>query len=150
MGTIKRHVDPSANTCSNDPLGIIPPTPSSISGGIEHEATDRMVLLESQPPSPPECSPQVPGYTRKMTTDTDGSTFGSVPILYDDYVVDRPSARVQLSSVLSPAPSPDYTDIKAVTKIATSNQEGLPTPKDTRTQLFVGNVRPPPTSSSVC
>ena len=40
-----------------------------------------------------------------------------------------------------PAPAPSNADIEAVIQMATSKQGRLPIPKDTRTQLFVGNVR---------
>lgn len=40
-----------------------------------------------------------------------------------------------------PAPAPSNADIEAVIQMATSNQGRMPIPKDTRTQLFVGNVR---------
>ena len=49
-----------------------------------------------------------------------------------------------------PAPAPSNADIEAVIQMATSNQGRMPIPKDTRTQLFVGNVRsvPHPTRST--
>ena len=40
-----------------------------------------------------------------------------------------------------PAPAPSNADIEAVIQMATSNPGRLPILKDTRTQLFVGNVR---------
>ncbi|KAF9788638.1 hypothetical protein BJ322DRAFT_1050218 [Thelephora terrestris] len=39
-----------------------------------------------------------------------------------------------------PPPAPSNADIEAVIQMATSNQGRLPIPKDTRTQLFVGNL----------
>ena len=45
---------------------------------------------------------------------------------------------------LPPVSAPSNADIEAVIQMATSKQSLLPVPKDTRTQLFVGNVRPSP------
>jgi len=52
----------------------------------------------------------------------------------------------------APAPAPSNADIEAVIQMATSNQGRMPIPKDTRTQLFVGNVRSlphPPRSTNI-
>lgn len=44
--------------------------------------------------------------------------------------------------LLPPVSAPSNADIEAVIQMATSKQSLLPVPKDTRTQLFVGNVGP--------
>ena len=150
VGTIECQADPSSNTWSNYPLGIISPTPMSIPGGTEREATNGMAFPEPQPPSRLEYSAQYfPGCTQEATADADDSVPESVPRSYDSCVTILPPAESQLSSLPPPAPSPRNIETEAVTQVATPNRGCLPVQKDTHTHLFVGNVRYPPSSSWV-
>lgn len=103
MGTIGRQTDLSTHTRSSGLLSINLPTHPSTPGEIEHEVTNvvrrGVVLQEPQPPSRPEYPPQsIPGRTREVNTDTDGSIFESIPLTYDDPMVDLSHVEGQFSS----------------------------------------------------
>jgi len=66
--------DLPTETWTKDPLGIIPLTPLLIPSEVEHESTNRVVSLESQPPLRLEFpSASLPGHVQEVTTGVGGS-----------------------------------------------------------------------------
>ena len=103
VGTIGHQTDLSMNTRSGGLLSIHLPTLPSTPGEIEHEVTNAVrrgaVLQEPRPPSRSEYPPQsIPGRTREVNADTDGSIFESIPLIHDDPMVDLSHIQGQFSS----------------------------------------------------
>lgn len=103
VGTIGRQTDLSTNTRSGGLLSINLQTLPSTPCEIEHEVTNAVrrgaVLQEPRPPSRPEYPPQsIPGRTREVNADTDGSIFESIPLIHDDPMADLSHIQGQFSS----------------------------------------------------
>ena len=98
VGTIGGLIGPSTDTWSNS---ITEPTPVFILSEIEHKAMDRVLLLEPQPRSTPECLPQsLPGGTRKVASDAGGTALECDALVYDNPTLDRFHVEDRLSSAI--------------------------------------------------
>jgi len=93
VGMIQRQTEFSEETRSDDTFGMVLPVPSFTHSGTEHETTNRVALLESNPPSRRGHT----GSTRTVASGNDGDNTRK-----NEIDRQRPAG---ISSILTPPPS---------------------------------------------